>query len=128
MNEITKKLYENAGIKAKWKDKRVKNTKTYYTEEQAKYLRQTTKNRNIQLLYPPFTKEKQIELIKWLCQHTYRNYIKFRFDICGLWYCECNMSNSDMHHTFEDALIDVLMQIWQDLSPEEKQQVKGILE
>ena len=78
--------------------------------------------------YPPFTAKKQLELIKWLSQHTYRNYIKFRFDICGLWYCECNMSNSDMHHTFEEALAGTTNSLWQDLTEEEKQQVKGILE
>ena len=111
MSEV-EKLYKNAGIVLRKCSECDNNMDCGYGKD----------------CYPPFTAEKQLELIKWLCQHTYRNYIKFRFDICGLWYCECNMSNSDMHHTFEDALIDVLMQIWQDLSPEEKQQVKGILE
>lgn len=61
--ELEQEFYDTFGIEPKWKDKRVKNAKTYYTEEQAEYLRRTTKNRNIQLCYPEITAEKSLEMI-----------------------------------------------------------------
>jgi len=105
MNEV-EKMYSNSGIKKIELD---------YPD-------------NFEPFYPEFTAEKQIELIKWLSQHTCKNYIKFRFDICGLWYCECNMLNSDMHHTFEEALAEIINYLWQNLTEEERKQIKEILE
>ena len=61
--ELEQEFFKVFGIEPKWKDKRVKNIKTYYTEEQAQYLRETTKNRNIQLCYPEITDRILIELI-----------------------------------------------------------------
>ena len=61
--------------------------------------------------YPPFTAEKQLELIKW-CLDNYRGYI---FD-------------SIETEWFEEQLCAFINNIWQDLTDEEKQQVKGILE
>ena len=54
--------------------------------------------------YPPFTAEKQIELIKWL--------------VC----------TGEEENTFEETLSKQVNDLWQDLTEEEKQQVKGILE
>ena len=61
--KLEQEFYNTFGIEPKWKDKRVKYAKTYYTEEQAQYLRETTKNRNIQLCYPEITAEKLLEMI-----------------------------------------------------------------
>jgi hypothetical protein len=61
--------------------------------------------------YPPFTAEKQLELIKW-CLDNYRGYV---FD-------------SIETEWFEEQLCAFINNIWQDLTAEEKQQVKGILE
>ncbi len=121
MNEV-EKMYSNSGIKSKAE---CTSKVCIVTNPHKDWC---NKCESLKHEYPPFTAEKQIELIKWLSQHTFRNYIKFRFDICGLWYCECNMSNSDMHHTFEEALAGTTNSLWQDLTEEEKQQVKGILE
>ena len=63
MNKIEEEFFKTFEIEPKWKDKRVKNTKTYYTEEQAQYLRQATKNRNVQLCYPQITDRILLELI-----------------------------------------------------------------
>ena len=60
---IEEEFFKTFGIEPKWKDKRVKNAKTYYTEEQAEYLRRTTKNRNIRLCYPEITDRILLELI-----------------------------------------------------------------
>ena len=63
ITELEKEFFKVFGIKPKWKDKRVKNIKTYYSEEQAQYLRETTKNRNIQLCYPEITDRILLKLI-----------------------------------------------------------------
>lgn len=60
--------------------------------------------------HPPFTAEKQLKLIKW-CLDNYRRYI---FD-------------SIETEWFEEQLCAFINNIWQDLTEEEKQQVKGIL-
>ena len=123
MNEI-EKMYKNAGI--------IRRRKCEFYEECPLSFGHSCDNCDIEFTevnssYPSFTAEKQLKLIKRLSQHTYRNYIKFRFDICGLWYCECNMLNSDMHHTFEDALAQIINNLWQDLTEKEKEALRGIL-
>lgn len=123
MSEITK-LYKNAGIKAKWKDKRVKNTKTYYTEEQAKYLRQTTKNRNIQLLYPPFTAEKQLNLLQFCLKWGQVHILK---GIDDEYRIENSCYRQGYQPTIADAIANYINEKWEKLTPEEQQQVKGIL-
>ena len=71
--ELEEQFYKTFGIEPKWKDKRVKNIKTYYTEEQAQYLRETTKNRNIQLCYPKITAEKLLEMICIMNKHIHKH-------------------------------------------------------
>ena len=61
--ELEEQFFKVFGIEPKWKDKRVKNFKTHYTEKQAQYLRETTKNRNIQLCYPEITDRKLLKMI-----------------------------------------------------------------
>lgn len=62
--------------------------------------------------YPPFTAEKQIELIKWLIVHSPDTCLEDEIIVCA----------------FEDSLANIINTLWQDLTSEEKQQVKGILE
>ena len=61
--------------------------------------------------YPPFTATKQIELCKWLI----KNYRRYVFDVIEA-------------DSFETDLAKFMNEEWQDLTSEEKQQVKGILE
>lgn len=61
--------------------------------------------------YPPFTAEKQIELIKWMIKTSHRYFIQ---DIIA--------------DDFSETLAGVFNLYWQDLTEAEKQQVKGILE
>ena len=91
MSEI-EKLYENAGIKKDW-------TAIGFGD--------------IEDCYPPFTAEKQLELIKWLI-------------IEG--YIEDMLTVQISEENFEACLADTFNELWQDLTEEEKQQVKGILE
>lgn len=77
-------------------------------------------------LYPPFTAEKQIELIKWLAETG---------DVCRIdatvknkWFVENEVGYSKCFAKFEEALANVINIIWEYMPEEEKQQVKGILE
>ena len=115
MSEITK-LYENAGIKGEWRDYRVKNGKVYDGKN--------PKNRNIRLCKPRFTAEKQLELIKWLIKydelHTDFNDNEYGFSTLNY--------SGKYKKDFEESLASIINnELWQDLSEEEKQQVKGIL-
>ena len=77
-------------------------------------------------LYPPFTAEKQIELIKWLSKKQYV-YIIMSADK-EYYLCADNSFISGYNKQFDKALAMFINAYWQDLTEEEKQQVKGILE
>ena len=74
--------------------------------------------------YPPFTSEKQIELIKWLA---FKDYISIISHPSGEYYCECGERHA-CENSLEECLASLLNNHWQDLTEEEKKQVKGILE
>lgn len=59
----------------------------------------------------PFTAEKQIELIKWLIVHSPSTCLEGEIIVCA----------------FEDSLANIINTMWQDLSEDEKQQIKEIL-
>lgn len=113
MSEISK-LYENAEIKMQ-------------------HLLDVNTNQFVDI-YPPFTAEKQLELIKWLARHN--------FVVCknlGGWHTGINPTYDEEfgitcskratnYGSFEYALTSLINHLWQDLTEEEKQQVKGILE
>lgn len=76
--------------------------------------------------YPPFTESKQLELIKWLAKnitfgfliHTYDS--KFRFNIFK--------NRAISHKDFSQALAGLVCELWEDLTPEQREEVRGILE
>lgn len=106
MNEVTK-LYENAGIEP------YKFDGVYYHH----------------IEYPPFTAEKQLELIKWLCKNTYRNYLLIRYNFTNYyWQIECNMTDSNKLDNFAETIASIINNLWQDLTEEERKQIKEILE
>lgn len=121
MSEI-EKLFENAGIKGEWRDYRTKNGKIYEGKN--------PKNRNIRLCKPRFTAEKQLELIKWLAK-TYElsiNWDKQYFAIRNYY------DNRRLYHSvcgyevpFEETLAYLINRIWQDLTDQEKEEIRGIL-
>lgn len=112
MSEI-EKLMQKANVKKKW------NPTPYGGVEE---------------YYPEFTAEKQIELIKWLGELDYlglmRTTIETKDWIFNSEYCMSGniYKHSSRARTFEEALAKLINSIWQDLTEEEKQQVKGILE
>lgn len=104
MNEI-EKLYVNAKVK--------------------KY-RLLDRDNKLKWVYPEFTAEKQLALIKWLSQYCitiecedgeYEVYTAFDDDVIENFY--------DM---LEDAIAYYVNKIWQNLAEEEKQNIKEILE
>ena len=102
MSEI-EKLMQKANVKKKW------NSLPYGGVEE---------------YYPEFTAEKQIELIKWLAVRDYTTIVAY---VSGEYYSEHN-NHSANENSLEGCLARLINNLWQDLSPEEKQQVKGILE
>lgn len=152
MSEIDK-MYENVGIEPTYTDE-CHMADSYYSMAKDlnergilfdDYMKQECPNKNEvcyetcpyaynKEFYPPFTAEKQIELIKWLA--------RYNFVVCknlGGWHTGLNPTyDEDFGITcnkratnfgsFEYALAGLINVIWQDLTEEEKQQVKGILE
>lgn len=77
--------------------------------------------------YPEFTAEKQIELIKWLSDTDYYIHNIYK-TIDTKEYCIENDFYDIQTNKFEETLARLVNKLWQSLSEEEKQQVKGILE
>lgn len=102
MNEV-EKMYNNAGIKKDWN---------------------STPYGGIEEYYPPFTAEKQLLLIQWLAE-TRPIHINLLLD---KWTIEGMVRYGIKYDTFEDALSGYINQIWQDLTEEERKQIKNILE
>jgi hypothetical protein len=144
MTNNIEKLYENTGIEKKycgWLDMGDLDTQYEYVmcdtleeyKETAEFSRTSysSDNENYmtpEIKYPPFTAEKQLELIKWLCINTYRHYIHFRFerDIDN-WKMESNMVGIIEYASFEECLAGLINSLWQDLTPDQKQEIKEIL-
>lgn len=78
--------------------------------------------------YPDFTAEKQIELIKWLCQKTYRNYIHIRYERdINNWKIECNMVGIREFGNFDECFAGLINNLWQDLTEQERTKIAEIL-
>lgn len=127
MNEV-EKMYENAEIKPKkecyywscpYSTGNVAEDKPI-NERNCKDCSNPNKK-----VYPPFTAEKQIELIKWLAKkyreiHILNNEARgFAIGIMGI--------SFNLKH-FEEIIAMVLNTFWQDLTEEERKQIKEILE
>ena len=81
--------------------------------------------------YPPFTAEKQIELIKWFAKNQQGFCLGYWIGKDGNnW--ECSVISEwevlSISENFEEALTGFINVIWQSLTEEEKQQIKDILQ
>ena len=78
---------------------------------------------------PPFTAEKQIELIKFLLKNyegldISKKINRFNFLVDNATFIGCHHNDK----SFEESLAGVINKLWADMPEEEKLQVKGILE
>lgn len=108
MNEITK-LYKNAGI-------------LDYPD-------------NIEPFYPEFTAEKQIEIESVILQNkkNYNKWIEYNINVYGEWIIRFTRTDKFapyvlLEKTRAEALAKLINHIWQDLTAEEKEQIKEILD
>lgn len=110
MTEI-EKMFENAGfIKKQCKD----------------YSCTVCEQYNECKKYPPFTPDKQLDLIKWLSDTDY--YIHYIYKtIDTKEYCIENDFYDIQTDKFEEALARLINKLWQDLTDQEKEEIRGIL-
>lgn len=103
MSEI-EKMYKNVGVA------RIGNKKCTPAEfldcQNYCFISENNKCDKFSFEYPPFTAEKQIELIKFLSK---------------------NYEGVDISKGFEESLAGAINELWADMSEEEKQQVRRIL-
>lgn len=125
MSEI-EKMYENAGIEKECN----------CTNYDSRCFQDCTKCEK----YPPFTAEKQLELIKLLARKDYGNYaesllISIRDDYNYLsvgittdFGSECFYEDFTFDNKqFDEAIAGLINKLWQDLTDKEKEQIKEIL-
>lgn len=78
--------------------------------------------------HPPFTAEKQLNIIKWLLKNYDIGFSQLgeRIDT-SLDGVNC-ISGLGSGNTFEESLAQAINDLWQDLTEEERKQIKEILE
>lgn len=108
MSEI-EKLMQNAGIEP------IPLFSTRYGYEEGNYY------------MPPFTAEKQLELIKWLGDTDYYIHNIYK-TIDTREYCIENDFYDIQTDKFEKTLARLINKLWIDLTEEEKAEIKRILE
>lgn len=113
-NEIIK-LYENAEVE--------KDCKLYGNYSMCPYkIRECTDCEYF--IYPPFTAEKQIELIKWLAR---KGLIQINYSSHQCYQFNSFRFGGDYKVHIEEALASLINNLWQDLTEQEKEQIKEIL-
>lgn len=128
MSEI-EKLYENAGVK------KAPDFDNCYPDvvkcrhcEHYKVIDEFT-GRCLNEVYPEFTAEKQLELIKWLAITRAilikQNRIFVGFETGNPKDLKCA---EDLDLNFEETLAGLINSLWQNLREQEKLQIKRILE
>ena len=113
MSEV-EKMYENAGIK-KFEPK-----EEFSLDDCEEYCIDNNCKECSWRKYPPFTAEKQILLIQWLLDKTdlylHRHKTDFTYSIAY----KCK--------DFKESIAEFINAIWQDLTEEERAEIKNILE
>ena len=144
--KIYKQIKENSGIftselmtsigaitALEWvlEDSEVENDKVKHQIQQL--FNEDNKCNKYLYAYPPFTTEKQLNLIKWLAhkasngllinKHITDDGASMVFDNLGH---ESTLASSFV--SFEECLAKLANNLWQDLTKEDKQQIKELLE
>ena len=122
MSEI-EKLYENVGISKR--GKRDCTTCEYLDCQNHCFISENNKCAKFKFVFPDFTAEKQILLLKWLLDKTdlylHRNKTDFTYSIAtgDVAVNECK--------NLEESIAELINAIWQDLTDTEKEQIRDIL-
>lgn len=80
-------------------------------------------------ILPPFTAEKQLELIKWVSNFkVYESVIHKdrKWFMCAS--IGCNDYCESRNESFEQALASLILELWKDLTDDQKQEIKRILQ
>ena len=117
MTNNIEKLYELAGIEKKSHCDYTCNSRYFCSTNCTHY------NEKIEE-YPPFTAEKQLELIKWLAT-TRPIHIT---NICGDWVIEGMVRYGKKYKDFSQALAGLVCELWEYLTLEQREEVRGILQ
>lgn len=122
MSEI-EKMYENAGFKKQ----EIENC-TYKNStpcghicddgEDCPYL-------EIKEDYPPFTAEKQLNLIKWIAE--YKEECRITYEKEYKWCTQTDWQSSFCYDNFPASLANLINNLWQDLTEEEREEIRKIL-
>lgn len=130
MSEIAK-MYENAGVESDINyvcDKEPCEKHSVDCQE-CSHLYDTRED------YPDFTAVKQIEIENIILQNkkNYNKWIEYNINVYGEWVIRFVRTDKfapyiALGKTRAEAFANVINHFWQDLTEEEKQQVKGILE
>jgi len=124
MSEI-EKMYENAGIE---KEKKQQCVQSYKTENGIGICIDFNKRDDYLYFYPPFTAEKQLELIKWLMNKSFSYSTVEDKDGVKYWFEIDYETSSHGFKSFEETIADTINEMWQNLTEEEHKQIKNILE
>lgn len=139
MNEI-EKMYKNAGIEPDYTYLFIVDGNTISIGSKTDLKRLIVDCGVKKPFYPPFTTEKQIELIKWLAKRDYGDYtssllinitddkVYFSAGAKPKNYVIEVLYDSNRCTDFENALANLINNLWQSLTEEEKQQIKDILQ
>ncbi len=129
------KMYENAGVEKEFEKPAICVKNPYITCNGCMLYDDKNGKCNNKKEYPPFTAEKQIELIKLLQR---KNSYKFSFSSTNdnseyLFFA--HKDNTPVYELivagdkcYEEALAGFINTLWQDLTEEECKQIKEILE
>ena len=143
MNEV-EKMYENAGVEPDYdyftlfddKVHKIGRTMHLCKEELKHWLENYQKDYvaikviRVDKDYPPFTAEKQLELIKWLSTKELK--IRTNKQPYAIYVGVLGNDNTCFYGCeglyLEQTLSELINSLWQDLTEEERKQTRGILE
>lgn len=82
--------------------------------------------------FPPFTEEKQLKLIRWIQINKYKQYLHF-VDVVSSYFRGLKFETEEEEKKFIDSeypqkLAKFVCELWDDLTPEQREEIKRILE
>lgn len=108
--------------------------KMYKTCNIKKY-RLLDRDHKLKWVYPPFTAEKQLEIENVILQNkkTYNKWIEYNINVYGEWVIRFIRTDKFAPYillgkTRAEALANLINAFWQDLTEEERKQIKDILQ